>query len=180
MSRLLSILSIACIGSSLAACSVSTRVPFVGAVGSSSPPRALEAPESGDLAANSAGCEQELGSDTGGIVESAALIDFGSVDGCVTDDDRLDGFVVHVEDSMALSVKLKLLDEHGAVHLSAYDVDGEKLGFVSVGSFETKRLRFDVEGETDVFIRVEAFSHGDANHGRYKLIISPDAKVASR
>lgn len=182
MSRHVSIFTIACLGAALAACSVSARVPFVGAVGSSGP-GSIEAPEEagdGPVSANSVGCEQELGSDTGGIVEKAALIDFGTIQGCVTDDDDLDGFVVHVDDDMSLQVKLKLLDEHGSVHVEAYDVDGEKLGYVSVGSFETKRLRFDVEAETDVFIRLQAFGHGGARHGRYKLLVGPDKKIAKR
>jgi hypothetical protein len=42
MPRLLSILSVACLGSTLAACSVSARVPFVGAVGSSAPGASAE------------------------------------------------------------------------------------------------------------------------------------------
>lgn len=183
MIRSLSIFTVACIGSALAGCAVSARVPFVGAVGSSGP-QAIESQEAGDLdgaiADDSAGCEQELGRDTGGLVEKAAVINFGTIDGCVTDKDDLDGFLVHVEDDMPLMIKIKLLDEHGSVHVDAYDVDGEKLGSESVGSFETKRLRFDVEGETDVFIRLQAFSYGGAKHGRYKLMVGPDKRVANK
>lgn len=180
MTRLLKLVSIAFIGSTVAACSVSARVPFVGSVGSAGPaPDTSEEIASG-AESNSVGCEQELGGDTGGIVEKAASIDFGAIHGCVTDVDEIDGFVLHVADDMPLSVKLKLLDEHGSIHVDVYDVDGEKLGHQSVGSFETKRLRFEVEGETDVFIRLKAFAHGNAKHGRYKLIVSPDRKVAHR
>lgn len=180
MTRMLSILSIACLGSSLAACSLSARVPFVGAVGTAGP-QSVEAPEqagdgpvAGDLA-----CTQELGADTAGIVEKAALIDFGVVDGCITDRDEEDGFVVHVADDMPLLVKLKSLNDHGAIHLAVYDVDGGRIGWASAQSFETKSLHINVPAETDVFIRLQGFSHGEDQQGRYRLVVGPDRKVAN-
>jgi hypothetical protein len=182
MTRLLSILSIACLGSSLAACSVSARVPvpFVGAVGSAGP-ETIESRETGGGPVEAGlDCHQELGADSGGEVEKAALIDFGAIEGCITDRDETDGFLIHIDDDMPLLVKLKSLNDHGSIHIEVFDVDGGKLGYESVGSFETKKLQVNVEAETDVFIRLKGFSHGDDQLGRYKLVVGPHRKVASR
>lgn len=172
MTRLLSFLSVACLGSALAACSTSARVPSVSAVGSAGP-QTLDSARAG-----SSDCAQELGADTGGVVDAAPLIKFGVVDGCITERDAVDGFVVHVEDDMPLQVKLKSLSDHGAIRVEVFDVDGGKLAADSAGSFETRKLRFDVEGETDLFIRLEAQRGARAGLGLYRLVVGPDKRLA--
>ena len=162
MSRSLSILVTASLAGALGACSAS-RAPGLS-------PETLE----------SRACAPELGADTGGELERAGLVKFGAIDGCLSDRHDVDGFLVHVDEDTPLRVELKSLDDHGAISLEVFDVDGGKLGFDTAASFETRQLRLQVPAETDVIVRIESRARGAESQGRYQLVIEPDRSVANK
>jgi hypothetical protein len=122
-------------------------------------------------------CHQEFGNDSGDHPETAARIGFDRVEGCVTEDDTKDGYVIEVEPG-TYDLSARLLDDYGSIELDVYDLNGKDLGNEQVKSFETGTEQFHVRKKTTVFIKVTGFNYNDDKIGRYTLNVAPQGRVA--